>query len=106
MNFLERVDELMRLGWSEADACRTATEENLMKEYMDACDEIAEQCREEGYPDHGSNYDLRTEQLWNGYFQPQFDALEGGQPPAEITLIDSINSGNTEVYTDQAIPDR
>ena len=27
--------------------------------YLEECEEIAEQCREEGYPSHGSNYELR-----------------------------------------------
>lgn len=112
MNFLERVDELMQLGWSEADACRTAKaeeRERLMREYIEACDEIAAQCREEGYPDHGSNYELRTESLWEEYYLPAIEALEDStQGPAEIELIDStIDTGNTDkVYTDQAIPER
>ena len=30
-------------------------------EYAQECEEIANQCIEEGYPSHGSNYDLRCE---------------------------------------------
>lgn len=33
----------------------------LEKEYASECASIAEQCEEEGYPAHGSNYELRCE---------------------------------------------
>ena len=33
----------------------------LEKEFDDECKEIAVMCEEEGYPAHGSNYDLRCE---------------------------------------------
>lgn len=32
--------------------------------YEQWCEEVAEQCEEEGYPSHGSNYELRIEGLW------------------------------------------
>ena len=35
----------------------------LWKEYDAACEEIARECEEEGYPSYGSNYELRVEQL-------------------------------------------
>lgn len=31
----------------------------LEQQYLDECEEIAEQCEAEGYPANGSNYDLR-----------------------------------------------
>ena len=31
----------------------------LEKQYLEECEDIAKQCEEEGYPSHGSNYDLR-----------------------------------------------
>ena len=31
------------------------------------CEDIAEQCKEEGYPSHGSNYDLRVSDLQKEY---------------------------------------
>ena len=37
--------------------------------YRDDCAEIAAQCEEEGYPSHGSNYELRCENLGESYFQ-------------------------------------
>lgn len=33
------------------------------REFLDACDEIARECEEEGYPSHGLNYSLRVESL-------------------------------------------
>lgn len=35
-----------------------------MEEFYDRCGEIAADCEEEGYPSHGSNYDLRVENEW------------------------------------------
>ena len=31
----------------------------IEKAYLEECEEIAEECRDEGYPSHGSNYELR-----------------------------------------------
>lgn len=45
--------------------------ESEMKENMEAA---AESCREEGYPDHGSNYELRVESL-NKPLQEEMDEL-------------------------------
>lgn len=33
------------------------------REFFEACDEIARECEEEGYPSHGVNYSLRVENL-------------------------------------------
>lgn len=41
--------------------------EELYNEFLAECDEIAAQCEEEGYPAHGSNYDLRVEELMKSY---------------------------------------
>lgn len=43
-----------------------------MQAWTEECYEIAEQCREEGYPDHGSNYDLRITEAWK-YYEEQID---------------------------------
>lgn len=37
------------------------------------CDLIAEECSREGYPSHGSNYDLRCEDLWNSYYSDWYN---------------------------------
>ena len=39
------------------------TYEQALADFQKECDEIAAQCVEEGYPSHGSNYDLRVEAL-------------------------------------------
>lgn len=33
-----------------------------MKDWKEICADISAQCVEEGYPSHGSNYELRVEQ--------------------------------------------
>ena len=39
----------------------------LYAQYEKECDEIAAQCEEEGYPSHGSNYELRVADLERDY---------------------------------------
>lgn len=39
----------------------------MYEEYMNACEEIAQQCVAEGYPENGSNYELRVYQLQADY---------------------------------------
>lgn len=41
--------------------------EDIYNDYLQECDEIAEQCSAEGYPSHGSNYELRVERLRESY---------------------------------------
>jgi len=41
--------------------------ENLYNQYLEECDEIAEQCEMEGKPSHGEDYDLRVEVLQSRY---------------------------------------
>jgi len=41
------------------------TIEELLAYYDSECEAIARQCEEEGYPSHGSNYDLRCAYLWD-----------------------------------------
>lgn len=48
--------------WAEANGY-----EHLYDEYTARCEAIADQCEAEGYPAHGSNYDLRVEQLQAEY---------------------------------------
>jgi hypothetical protein len=43
------------------------TYDEAMKAYKDECDEIARECKEEGYPSNGSNYELRAQQAYNYY---------------------------------------
>ena len=55
------MDDAM-MAWAKENGL-----EDLYKQYLEECDEIAEQCEEEGYPSHGSNYDLRIENLQKSY---------------------------------------
>ena len=45
----------------------------VYEEYLEECDKIAEQCAEEGYPSHGSNYELRCEDLWDSYYKLEYE---------------------------------
>lgn len=38
---------------------------DLYREYEEGREQIAADCEKEGYPAHGSNYDLRAGQLWD-----------------------------------------
>lgn len=46
----------------------------LEKAFKAECEEIALECEEEGYPSHGSNYDLRCSSLWERY-EEEYDYL-------------------------------
>lgn len=52
-------------GWTKQD--------QLLEEFKEACERIAQECAEEGYPSHGSNYELRVQDLWDNYYK---DILE------------------------------
>lgn len=43
------------------------TYEEALAEYEEECARIAEDCAAEGYPSHGSNYDLRIADLREYY---------------------------------------
>lgn len=43
--------------------------EEMYDQYLAECKEISAQCREEGYPDHGSNYEIRVERLQENYLE-------------------------------------
>ena len=49
---------------------------NLFVQFKEECKEIAEQCEEEGYPNHGVNYDLRCENVWDNYYGSAIAELE------------------------------
>lgn len=53
--------------------------ELLMKEFKKECEEIALDCENEGYPAHGSNYELRVSQLRESdYYAPLFRQSQKG----------------------------
>lgn len=41
--------------------------EKLWQEYRDECEDIAEECAAEGYPNRGDNYELRCASLYTYY---------------------------------------
>lgn len=41
--------------------------DDIYTEYREKCNAIAEECETEGYPSHGSNYELRVELLQSSY---------------------------------------
>lgn len=43
------------------------TYEEARTAWCEECADIAEQCRQEGYPSHGSTYELRAEEAWRWY---------------------------------------
>lgn len=47
----------------------------LETEYARECEEIADQCAEEGYPSNGSNYDLRCENA-RRYYDEQIALID------------------------------
>ena len=51
------------------------TLKELFEEYERECDIIAEECEAEGYPSHGSNYDLRCEALWDNHYKWEYDEI-------------------------------
>lgn len=48
--------------WAEANGLT-----DRYNQYLEDCRQISEQCVEEGYPSHGSNYDLRVADLEQYY---------------------------------------
>lgn len=49
------------------------TKQEVLDAYHNELDEIAAECAAEGYPDHGSNYELRIEGLWQDYYEYDYD---------------------------------
>ena len=54
----EKVKIMNMREWAKAHNL-----EKTYNEYCLACEEIAAECEAEGYPSHGSNYELRVEEL-------------------------------------------
>lgn len=58
---------------------KTHNLEETYNKYLVACEEIAAECESEGYPSHGSNYELRTDEL-----KKSFPELFGDDEDEEI----------------------
>lgn len=40
----------------------------LYNQYLAECEEIAQECEDEGYPSRGSNYEIRCKALWDRFY--------------------------------------
>ena len=40
----------------------------LYSQYLVECEEIAQECEDEGYPSRGSNYEIRCKALWDRFY--------------------------------------
>lgn len=69
--FTELVKELANKGWNMEDIDKVV---KLRVECLKECENIAEQCEEEGYPGHGCNYELRCENI-REWYNEQEDAI-------------------------------
>ena len=47
----------------------------LRMDFRAECDQIAKECEEEGYPSHGSIYELRCSQIWENHFEDELQLL-------------------------------
>lgn len=47
--------------------------EELLELFKADCREISEDCVSEGYPSHGSNYELRCEAWWNRMYAEEYE---------------------------------
>ena len=59
-----------KLTWKQvSDICK------LEEQFADECEEIAAQCEAEGYPSHGSNYEIRCVHA-RQYYDEQIALIE------------------------------
>ena len=69
--YTELINRLKKDGYTMEDIDAII---RLRAEYAKECEKIADQCVEEGYPSHGSNYELRCESICS-YYDEQEDAI-------------------------------
>ena len=69
--YTKLIELLKKEGYSMEDINEIVT---LRAEYAQECEKIADQCIEEGYPSHGSNYELRCENI-REWYDEQEDAI-------------------------------
>lgn len=51
----------------------------LWREYYEECEDIAVQCAKEGYPSHGTNYELRCAQVYQWYREQEYSIMNRGK---------------------------
>lgn len=70
MNMKRDMLRAGKLTWKQvSEICK------LEEQFADECDEIAAQCEAEGYPTHGSNYELRCADA-RMYYDEQITLIE------------------------------
>ena len=42
--------------------------DKLYAQYLAECEEIAQECEDEGYPSRGSNYEVRCKAIWDRFY--------------------------------------
>lgn len=47
----------------------------LRSRYKAECEDVADMCKDDGYPSHGENWDLRCDGLWEEYYAPMISDL-------------------------------
>lgn len=62
--YTELIEQLKKEGYSMEDINEIV---KLRAGYAKECEKIADQCTEEGFPSHGSNYELRCENICSWY---------------------------------------
>lgn len=62
--YTELIEQLKKEGYSMEDINEIV---KLRAGYAKECEEIVDQCTEEGLPSHGSNYELRCENIRSWY---------------------------------------
>lgn len=73
MTIEEMRNSMLDAGvYSKADIDKIC---ELEKAYQDECQEIAEQCKTEGYPVNGSNYELRCADA-RKYYDEQIEIID------------------------------
>lgn len=73
MTIEEMRNSMLDAGvYSKADIDKIC---ELEKAYQDECQEIAEQCKTEGYPANGSNYELRCSET-RKYYDEQIEIID------------------------------
>lgn len=74
---MKKIEEI-RKNLEEAGFYRKEDIEKICeieRAYLEECRDIAEQCEAEGYPAHGSNYDLRCAEA-RKYYNEQLEAID------------------------------
>lgn len=72
-NIEEMRNSMLDAGvYSKADIDKIC---ELEQQYINECQEIAEQCEAEGYPANGSNYELRCAEV-RKYYDEQIETID------------------------------